>query len=190
MKIKPASILFLFLIATLSFSCIDEGQTLDAIFEKDVKAIAEYVDASDMVNVKELIDPVTGISIIWQEVSGSKSVITRGDTIAADYTGRFLNDVVFDSSIDSVARANNIFRPQGIYVPIRFRTSSDVDGNRQPRVIPGFELGLLQLERGDKATIIIPSELAYGNDARQGIPQNSVLIFEVELFEVKTGPQQ
>jgi FKBP-type peptidyl-prolyl cis-trans isomerase FklB len=57
-------------------------------------------------------------------------------------------------------------------------------------VIPGFELGLLQLERGDKATIIIPSELAYGNDARQGIPQNSVLIFEVELFEVKTGPQQ
>jgi FKBP-type peptidyl-prolyl cis-trans isomerase FklB len=190
MKIKSIGFLALVLTSAGLVSCIDDENTADAIFEGDLKDIEAYVAESDMVNVKEFIDPVLGFRVVWQELSGSGVAITRGDTIATEYTGRFLNDIVFDSSIDSVARANNVFRPQGLYTSLSFRTSSDVVGNRQLRVILGFELGLLELERGDKATIIIPSELAYGTEARQGIPQNSVLIFEVELIEVKSGPQQ
>jgi len=184
MKTKSASIVFI--ISVLSFSCIDKGQTAEVLFGKDVKAIAEYVETSDMVNVKEFIDPVTGVSVIWQEVSSSGVKVVIGDTIATNYTGRLLNDVVFDSSIEAVAKANNIFNSQRRYGPLRIRTST---ANSRSGVIPGFEYGLIQLERGDKATILIPSELAYGNEARQGIPQNSVLIFEVELLEVKAGPK-
>jgi FKBP-type peptidyl-prolyl cis-trans isomerase FklB len=185
MKIKLASILFLSLISTLSFSCIDKGQTVDALFEKDIKDIAKYVETSSMVNVKEFIDPVTGISVIWQEVSNSGFKVTRGDTIATDYTGKLLNNVVFDTSIEAVAKSNNIFNAQRRYSPLRFRTSS---GTSRPLVIIGFEFGLIQLERGDKATILMPSEAAYGSNPPAGVPLNAPLIFEVNMIEVKAGP--
>lgn len=185
MKIKPASLPFLFLVSILSFSCIDKSQTVDALFDKDVKAIAKYVEESDMVNVKEFIDPVTGVSVIWQEVSNSGVKVTRGDTIATDYIGKLLNDVVFDTSIEAIAKENNIFNSQRRYVPLRFRTSIQ---NFQPVVIPGFEYGLIQLERGDKATIILPSEQGYGNNPPAGIPLNAPLVFVVDLMEVKSGP--
>jgi FKBP-type peptidyl-prolyl cis-trans isomerase len=185
MKTKAASILILFFISVLSYSCIDQGQSIEVLFEKDVKAIAKYVETSKMAKVKEFIDPVTGISVIWQEVSNSGIKINRGDTISTDYTGKLLNDVVFDSSIEAVAKANNIYNAQRKYIPLRFRTSTV---NTRSVVIPGFEYGLLQLEKGDKATILMPSEYGYGNNPPAGIPNNAPLIFEVNLTEVKAGP--
>jgi FKBP-type peptidyl-prolyl cis-trans isomerase FklB len=187
MKIKLAGFLVIVFASIGFISCIDEENTIEAIFEKDLKAIKEYVETSDMVNVKEFNDPVLGIRVIWQELSNSEISITRGDTISTNYTGRLLNDVVFDTSIEAVAVENNIFSSQRRYVPLRFRTSF---GNFPSVVIAGFEYGLLQMERGDKATILIPSEYAYGNNPPQGIPQNAPLIFEVDLVEVKAGPQQ
>jgi FKBP-type peptidyl-prolyl cis-trans isomerase FkpA len=189
MKIKSIGFLALALTAVGFVACIDDENTDEAIFERDLKDIEEYVAESDMVNVKEFIDPVTGISIIWQEVSASGLAITRGDTISTDYTGRFLNDAIFDTSIDSVARANSLFDPRRSYVPLRFRTSSSTS---RLLVVSGFEYGLVQLEQGDKATILIPSAYAYGNNPppNSRIPLNAPLIFEVELTEVKAGPPQ
>jgi FKBP-type peptidyl-prolyl cis-trans isomerase FklB len=187
MKIKLVGLLVIVFASIGFISCIDQENTIEAIFEKDLKAIEEYVETSNLVNVKEFNDPVLGIRVIWQELSNSGVSITTGDTISTNYTGRLLNDVVFDTSIEAVARENNIFSSQRRYVPLRFRTSSN---NSPPVVIPGFEYGLLQLERGDKATIIMPSEYGYGNNPPQGIPQNAPLIFEVELIEIKAGPQQ
>ena len=59
-------------------------------------------------------------------------------------------------------------------------------------MIPGFELGALQMEVGDKATVFMPSEFAYG---RQGssdgrIPSNTPIMFELELVSVTPGPEQ
>ncbi len=187
MKIRLVGFLFI-LSALVGFSsCIDQENTIEALFEKDVKAIDDYIETSNLVNVKEFSDPVLGIKVIWQEVSNSGITVSRGDTISTDYTGRLLSDVIFDSSIEAVARENNIYNSQRRYVPLRFRTSS---GNFPPVVILGFEYGLLQLERGDKATILMPSEYGYGSNPPQGIPQNAPLIFEVNLVEVKAGPQQ
>ncbi|MDG1276242.1 MAG: FKBP-type peptidyl-prolyl cis-trans isomerase [Algoriphagus sp.] len=188
MKIKLVGLLVIVFASIGFISCIDQENTIEAIFEKDLKAIEEYVATSNLVNVKEFNDPVLGIRVIWQELSNSGVKIARGDTISTDYTGRLLaNDAIFDTSIEAVAVQNNIFSSQRRYVPLRFRTSS----NSSPQVvISGFEYGLLQMERGDKATILIPSEYAYGNNPPQGIPQNAPLIFEVDLIEVKAGPQQ
>jgi FKBP-type peptidyl-prolyl cis-trans isomerase len=53
------------------------------------------------------------------------------------------------------------------------------------RAIPGFEEGITMMKKGEKATILIPSKLAYGKDGYGSIPPYAPLIFELELLDVK-----
>jgi len=56
----------------------------------------------------------------------------------------------------------------------------------QHAVIPGWEEGISLLKEGAKATIIIPSKLAYGEQGYPPvIPPNSDLVFDVQLVSVK-----
>lgn len=51
-------------------------------------------------------------------------------------------------------------------------------------LITGWRIAFPKLPQGSVATLYIPSVYAYGRVARTGIPANSVLIFDVELFDV------
>lgn len=52
-------------------------------------------------------------------------------------------------------------------------------------VIRGWEQGLLGMRPGGKRLLVLPSWLGYGNQARGRIPQNSILVFEVELLGLR-----
>ena len=51
-------------------------------------------------------------------------------------------------------------------------------------VIPGWDEGLLLLNKGAKATFVIPSKLAYGEQGYQIIPPFTPLVFDVELVSI------
>jgi FKBP-type peptidyl-prolyl cis-trans isomerase len=54
------------------------------------------------------------------------------------------------------------------------------------QVIKGWDEGIQNMRIGEKRTLYIPANLAYGNRAMGNqIPANSDLIFDVELFEVQ-----
>ena len=95
------------------------------------------------------------------EGTGKKPSAT--DVVVVHYEGRLLDGTVFDSSI---ARGE----------PAEFALN---------QVIPGWTEGLQLIKAGGKARLTIPSELAYGPGGVRSIPPNSVLVFEVELIEVK-----
>ncbi|HTF80370.1 MAG TPA: FKBP-type peptidyl-prolyl cis-trans isomerase [Cytophagales bacterium] len=89
----------------------------------------------------------------------------KGDKVKVHYTGTLLDGKKFDSSVD---------RNQ----PFEF-----VIGESQ--VIQGWHLGLAQLKVGEKATLLLPSQLAYGpSGAGADIKPHSPLLFEVELLEI------
>jgi len=95
------------------------------------------------------------------EGSGAKPKAT--DTVTVHYSGKLLDGTEFDSSY-----ARN--------EPAVFGLNS---------VIPGWTEGLQLMSEGSKWELVIPSDLAYGPGANGPIPPNSVLVFEVELLEVK-----
>lgn len=56
-------------------------------------------------------------------------------------------------------------------------------------IIPGLLEGISLMNEGGEATIIVPSELAYGSSGHQNIEENMSLIFDIVISEVK-GPEE
>lgn len=161
--------------------CVSDEENAQIIFERDIQKIEQYVTQNPIASVKEAIDGGTGIRIYWTLQSGSGHKVALGDTVSVNYTGKLLDNAVFDTSIESVARANNLFNSNRDYEPFRFIIGRGM-------VIPGFEFGVFNMEKGDKATIIMPSLYGYGSSGEGRIPPNAPLIFELELVDIKDNP--
>eukprot|EP00956_Cyclotella_meneghiniana_P037341 scaffold137015_cov73-Cyclotella_meneghiniana.AAC.7 len=85
------------------------------------------------------------------------------DEVEVHYHGTLTDGTVFDSSVDRGAT-------------IKFKLG---------QVIKGWQEGLAMMKEGGKATLVIPSDLAYGDAGSGGaIPPGATLKFEVELFKV------
>jgi FKBP-type peptidyl-prolyl cis-trans isomerase len=110
---------------------------------------------------------------------GNGTTVKKGDTIRANYTGYLLETGFhFDTSIEEVAKQHNLYNPDFTYEP--FKT---VIG--EGKVIDGWDEAFQLLNQGSKATLFIPSMLAYGpRKLSEDIPANSVMVFEVELVEI------
>ena len=52
-------------------------------------------------------------------------------------------------------------------------------------LIKGWQIGIPLMKKGGKATFYVPSELGYGGNDMGVIPPNSILIFDIELIDVK-----
>ena len=98
-------------------------------------------------------------------VSTKNKKAVNGNNVKVHYTGKLMDGNIFDSSL----RRN---------LPFEFKIG-------EGRVIRGWEEALQILRVGEKASFIIPSNLAYGPRGAGGvIPPNATLIFEIELLEI------
>ncbi|MES2701574.1 MAG: FKBP-type peptidyl-prolyl cis-trans isomerase [Bacteroidota bacterium] len=106
------------------------------------------------------------------EKQGSGPQIAAGQTASVMYTGKTLDGKTFDSNRDPAFKHTD---PLTVQV-----------GSRG--VIPGMDEGLTLLKKGSKATLYIPSPLAYGPQSPSpDVAPNSILVFEVEITDVKAG---
>lgn len=61
-------------------------------------------------------------------------------------------------------------------------TGEDTLVTRLYDLIQGWQIGLPLMKTGGEATFYFPSEMGYGENAVGDIPENSVLIFDIELL--------
>ena len=99
---------------------------------------------------------------------GSGPLVPKNSIVKVHYTGTFTDGKVFDSS---VSRGT----------PLEFKVGVG-------QVIRGWDEGLQQLSKGQKAKLICPPEFAYGAQGAGGIiPPNATLHFEVEVMDFKAS---
>ncbi len=136
----------------------------------------------EMLNVKVIVPPalfdikgleekVTSTGLKYYEVkkAGSAVKAAAGKSVKVHYSGYLADGKMFDSSVE---RGEPIEFPLG-----------------QGRVIPGWDEGIALMSVGDKLRLVIPYNLAYGEQGRPPmIPAKADLTFDVELVDVKDAP--
>jgi FKBP-type peptidyl-prolyl cis-trans isomerase len=144
------------------------------IFERSFIVVLAMASLTMCKTKKEIEKETKPVTMITE--SGLEYTITQkgdgvtpqiGDEVIVHYTGKLLDSTVFDSSVERGS-------------PFTFKLGKG-------QVIPGWDEAFQLLEVGDKATIKLKPELAYGSRDMGSIPANSTLIFDIELLDVKAG---
>jgi len=136
--------------------------------EEAAKAAAEARAAAEADALKAYADGAqkteSGLMYLIKE-EGNGPVPTVGQQVQVHYELKLVDGTVVDSSFQ---------RGQPIAINIGVG-----------QVIPGWDEGILLLNEGAKATLVVPSDLGYGPAGAGGvIPPNATLIFDVELVKV------
>lgn len=104
-----------------------------------------------------------------ETLAGTGDFPAPGDNVSVNYVGKLQDGTVFDSS-------------ENAGQPITFQLGTG-------QVIPGWDEGIALMKKGGKATLVIPPDLAYGEQGAGGvIPPNATLVFDVELVDIKPAP--
>lgn len=116
--------------------------------------LAEYLRQNNI----DIEPTMSGLYFIETE-KGTGPAPIPGKMVAIHYEASFLDGRVFDSSYSRRE-------------PLKFKLGS-------MQVIQGLEEGVARMRRGGRATLIIPSALAYGDRQAGPVPPFATLIFEV-----------
>ncbi len=142
---------------------------LDLRKDAEPKELEKYL-ADNKVTTKP-----TSTGLIYIEKSKGKGAKpTKGCKVKVNYTGRLLDGTVFDTSDKEAAKKAGLFNEQRPYEPIEIPIGMG-------QVIPGWDEGIMMMNTGAKAQLIVPSAIAYGEQGQGPISPYSTLVFDVEL---------
>jgi len=139
---------------------MEKVKSVEDFEQEEEAAIADYITRNNI-----SVEPTeSGLYYIETEKGKGKKV-EMGDSVRVHYTGKFLDETVFESSVGNE--------------PLAFRLGVNP-------MIEGFVEGVLLMNQGGKATLILPFDIAYGmSHPMSSIPPFTPLLFEIEMVEVR-----
>lgn len=157
--------------ATLSLTGCSSEKTEQAqvtvgepeVTETETAAVeTDSVPVPDWMPADATVTP-SGLGIVIEN-PGDETRATPTSPVTLHYRGRLTDGTVFDSSYDRGT-------------PATFMAT---------QVVPGFGEGIQMVGKGGKATLYLPSDLAYGS---RGVPQAGIapganLIFDIEIIDI------
>lgn len=149
--------------AFLLFAC--GGNQEEEIVEKDYEETEYDIQIAEYLKDKKWdTDRQESGLYVYIEKAGSNEKPSITDFVTINYTGYLLNGTVFDGSTDG---------------PVTFPLTN---------LIAGWQEGIPFFGVGGKGKLIIPPNLGYGDQDSGPIPANSVLVFDIELFNFSDTP--
>ena len=153
------SIVLLMLLAFVIVACDKE----DTKKEDEKIALEAYIKSLEAAG--DTLEPTASGMYYIETLEGTGEQAVVGKYAKVRYKGSLIDGTVFDTNIDNGKD------------PFSFIIGVD-------NVIQGWHEGIAYMKVGGQATLIIPSDLGYGDREVSTIPPYSTLIFEVELIEV------
>ncbi|MFT4611142.1 MAG: peptidyl-prolyl cis-trans isomerase A (cyclophilin A) [Glaciecola sp.] len=149
-----------------NFNAVEAFRTFEGSREKRVAAERDAASAELDKLAAGFEETKSGLRYqILQKGAGGKAA-EKGKMVSVHYKGQLADGTVFDSSYKRNA-------------PLDFQVGVG-------QVIAGWDEGICLLNVGDKARLVIPSDLGYGSAGAGGaIPPDATLVFDVELMDVK-----
>ena len=130
----------------------------------DDNLITRYLTKNNITTAQK---QTSGLYFVPTTTNTAGTPATAGKTVSVLYTGKLLNGTVFDAS------------SQHGNTPLKFVVGAN-------KVVAGFDEGVSLMRKGEKATLLLPSALAYGpTGSGNTIAPNTVLAFEVEVTDVQ-----
>jgi FKBP-type peptidyl-prolyl cis-trans isomerase FkpA len=150
-----------------------KGQT-DALKGKEPAKIQAYFDGH-----KDLKFAKTASGLNYDITSpGTGANAAANDTAVVNYTLRLTTGKVIETSVKAIAIKEKMqINPMNPYQPIRLPLG-------QSKVIKGWDEGLQLLNKGAKAVFVIPSALAYGDQASPQMQPYTPLVFDIEMVDI------
>lgn len=160
----PLVLLWLLTAGLLTTACKKDNETTADYTAVDDAAIKKYLADNSITTAQK---QTSGLYYVPVTTNATATPAAAGKVVSVLYTGKLLDGTVFDAS------------SQHSNTPLSFTVGAG-------QTILGFDQGISLMHKGDKATLLIPSALAYGaKGAGTSIGANKVITFDVEVVDVK-----
>ncbi len=140
---------------------------LDRLAALEKSDIAKYIAEH---HITEQPD-TSGVYVI-KNTEGKGAPVVTGKSVSINYTGRLFDGTVIDAN-DKAGKPTTL-----------------IIGNS--KMLKGWDIAFRKLRQGDKATVIIPSAKAFGEEGVRNkmngmyvVQPNTPLLFDIEILEVK-----
>lgn len=147
-----------YIVALLLIALMGCNKNEDEDFMTQYEADIEKIENYLAENNLEAEKTSTGLYYIIEE-EGNGAYPTSTSIVTVSYTGYLLNGSQFDSGTISQSLSGNL--------------------------IEGWKEGIPKFRNRARGKLLIPSYMGYGSDAKDGIPANSVLIFDIYLVSFR-----
>lgn len=175
------------LLTALSFvfgSCLDTNNvSYFQQIQEDVAEIDAFLESHPPTDPADLVlkDNYSGIRLVVTEPGTGAIPPSPQNVIEVSYRGkRLVNGDTVDADGDPY-----LFDQSDSFV-----FTLDAEDGTGTDVITGWKFALTMMTEGTKATVFIPSGLAYGTRGSGTIPKNAILVFDLELRTVLTSDQE
>jgi FKBP-type peptidyl-prolyl cis-trans isomerase len=155
-------------------SCNDRDDELQK--EKELRLLKQYLELKSI-----SVEPVSSGLYFIPTFEGTGAKPQQQHWVIIRYTGRLVNDRMFDTTEENKARNNNIYSSSIMYGDKRLPIAS--------LPVKGVQEGLMLMNEGSRATLIIPSHLAFGKEGAGIVPSYSTLVYDIELVKVISNPE-